>query len=217
MQNVVFQSDLMFGVETSVAASRPKLGFIDGTNDRWYYFVCLAIVVCVAGVLAAVARGQLGMLLRGLAEAPTMLATNGLNVHTTKLLVFCASSFLAALGGGMMVTQYGSVSGQSFGPVQSLVLIAVLGMCGRSLIRSPILAALLFSVLPGYVRDFDTNRQLVLFGVAAATAALLLANREALRAGIAHAARVSRDRRRHGPVVARRRPSTLAAHGGIRP
>lgn len=212
MQNVVFQSDLMFGAQTHVQATRPVLGPIDGTSDRWLYAICVAIAAVAILSLRVIQRGQLGRLLRAMAESPTMLSTNGLDVGTTKLIVFCISSFLAAIGGGLMVTQFGSVAGQTFGSIQSLVLIAVLGMCGTNLLRSPILAALLIAVIPGYVDGFDANRQLLLFGLAAVVAALLLANREALHGWINRAATSSADRRLHGPIGARNRvPATATA------
>src|SRR5207244_4088464 len=111
-------------------------------------------------ILSAVRRGQLGGLLRGMAEAPAVLTTNGLDVNRTKLIVFCISAFFAAIGGGLMVTQYGSVSGQGYGPFQSLVLVAVLAVCGTRLVRSSFIAALAISVLPGYLKQFDANAQL---------------------------------------------------------
>ncbi len=203
MQNVVFQSGFMFGTETAVSTHRPVLGFVDGRSDTWFYFVVLAVAAVVVLSLLAIQRAQLGRLLRAMAESPVMLATSGLDVSTTKVLVFCASSFFAAIGGGLLVTQYGSIAGLAFSPLQSLLLVAVLGICGTALVRSSVLAAVLIAVLPGYVHALDTNTQQFVFGVAAVVAGLALANRPALAAWFARSAAETEDRVQRGPIPER--------------
>jgi ribose/xylose/arabinose/galactoside ABC-type transport system permease subunit len=138
-----------------------------------------------------------------MAESPVMLATSGLDVSTTKVLVFCASAFFAAIGGGLLVTQYGSIAGLAFSPLQSLLLVAVLGICGTALVRSSVLAAVLIAVLPGYVHALDTNTQQFVFGLAAVVAGLALANRPALAAWFARSAAETEDRVERGPISER--------------
>ncbi len=205
MRNVAFQSGLMFGTETSVAVPRPVFGIVEARDDRWLYVVALTVAVAVFATLLAIQRGQLGRLLRAMAESPTLLATNGLEVSMTKVLVFGISAFFAGIGGGLLVTQFGAVSGQAFGPLDSLVLVAVLGICGTRLLRSSVLAALLIAVVPGYVRALDPTMSTFLFGVAAIVAGLALANRPALTGWLARSAEATEDRVGRGPVAERLR------------
>jgi branched-subunit amino acid ABC-type transport system permease component len=203
MQNVMYPSSLMFGIQLDVRVPRPAVGPFDASDGRTLYFMMLATVVaCVAGILAF-QRGRFGRLLGGLAESPTMLTTHGLSTTTARLIVFCASAFFAGIGGALAVTQTGAASGVTFGPVQSLFYLAVLGVSGTRRLRSPVLAALLFSVLPGYATGFGSNRQLLGFGSVAVVASLALARREAVGAWIRSAALRSDVRRGHGPVVGR--------------
>src|SRR5262249_20392687 len=65
----------------------------------------------------------------------------------------------------------------AYGPIQSLVFLAVLAICGTRLLRSSILAAGLLAVLPGYASGFDVDRQLLGFGVIAGVAGGLLSPR----------------------------------------
>jgi ABC-type branched-subunit amino acid transport system permease subunit len=203
MQDVIYPTGSMFGKKVYVAVGRPRLGPIHGASDRTFYFVALLIAVVVGVVLTGVRRGQLGRLLRAMAETPTMLATNGLSVNLTKVIVFALSAALAGVGGGLVVTQFGQVSGDPFGPVQSLVLVAVLGICGTRLIGSAVIAAILFSLLPGYVTSFNTDRQLLLFGIAAVIGGLVLASRRPIADRIEQLGVESESRRRHGPIAAR--------------
>lgn len=204
MQNVVFPTGAMFGASANATASRPTIGFVHGADDRWFYFVALAIASVVAVALVAIQRGQLGRFLRAVAENPTLLVTNGLSVNMTKLLVFCLSAFFAAIGGGLLVTQFGAVSGEGFGPLQSLILVAVLGICGTALLRSSMIAATLMVIVPGYVSSFGQDGQLLLFGLAAVVAGLALGNRSVIAEWFAGAGAESGERLAHGPVTSRR-------------
>lgn len=179
MQSVIYQTDLMFGATLFATGTRPSFGPIS-PSDSSFYYVCLAVAIGIALLVVAIARTGLGLFLRALAGSPTMLATHGLGVNVTRLLVFCISAFVAALGGGLFVSQSGTVSGVTFGPLQSMVLVAVLAMCGTSTLRSPVLAAALFAVLPAYVSGFTIDQQLLVFGLAAIVAAIILARRRGI-------------------------------------
>ena len=74
----------------------------------------------------------------------------------------------------------GPVLVRLYGPVSSLLYIAVLAMCGTRLLRSSILAAALLSVVPGYLTSFDTSRQMFAFGVIAVAATIVIAKREVI-------------------------------------
>ncbi len=217
MQNVVYPSGLMFGTQLTVQVPRPELGPIDASDDRTLYFVMLAVAATLVAAVLGLQRGRYGRLLRALAESSTMLSTHGLSTNVIRLLAFCTSAFFAALGGALAVTQTGAASGITFGPIQSLFYVAVLGVCGTSKLRSPILAALAFSVLPGYVTTLGFNRQLLLFGTVAVIGSLALAGRGALADAIAAAAERSNRRRGRGPVVAEwRRAAADPVRGEVR-
>ena len=204
MQNVMYPSSLMFGIQLDVRVPRPVFGPFDTSDGRTLYFVMLiTVVACVAGILAF-QRGRFGRLLGALAESPTMLSTHGLSTTTARLIVFCASAFFAGIGGALAVTQTGAASGITFGPVQSLFYVAVLGVSGTRRLRSPIIAALLFSVLPGYATGFGSNRQLLAFGSVAVIAAIGLARRNELHDWVSSSAARSEFRRGRGPAISSR-------------
>ena len=211
MQNVVFPTGFMFGRGLSVTAPRPQLGFIDSRSDTWLYYFVLLTTALARGAIALIARGRLGRVLRVMAETPTMLTTHGLNVNNSRLIVFCISAFFAAIGGALAVTQTGSASGVGYGPVQSLLLIAVLAICGTNLLRSAILAGALITLVPGYIDAFGTDQQALGFGTVAMLAAFGLARRGRTATWLAMAARTSAGRLRSGPVPARMASTAHAA------
>jgi branched-subunit amino acid ABC-type transport system permease component len=189
MQDVFYPTSIMFGSRLSVSVPRPHLGFFKGANDKHFYYVVLLLAASCLAVMALVARSRLGRLLRAMAETPTMLATHGLGVHMTRLIVFCISAFFAGSAGALVVTQFGAASGVGYGPIQSLIFLAVLAICGTRLIRSSVLAAALFVVVPGYLTTFNVDRQTFAFGLVAVAAGIAIANRGALTAFAAQATR----------------------------
>ena len=213
MQNVVFDTGPMFGKGIYVAVVRPHLGHAAATDKQLYYtFLIVAAIVCAA--LVTLNRSRLGRLLRGLSETPTMLATQGLGVNSLRLIGFCLSAFFAGIAGAMLVSQTGSASGVGYGPLQSLLLLAVLGLSGTRLIRSALVAALLYAVFPAYITSLTADLQPVAFGLAAIVAAVIIAKMEWSRRWFGAAAGASADRLRRGPAsdrVRRTRLSNMAA------
>lgn len=205
MQNIVYPTFVMFESKLFVEGTRPDLGPFDGANDKHFYFLVLFLTgVCVA-TMVAINRSRLGRLLRSMTETPTMLSTHGLGVNMTRLIVFCISAFFAGSAGALSVSQFGAASGAGFGLTQSLTFLAVLAICGTRLVRSSILAAGLFAVAPVYISGFDVNRQLLVFGVLAVGASVVIAKSSTLLAWLASATAprpgrfAPRSRRQSGP------------------
>lgn len=165
----LYGKSLMFG-GGGVSAGRPAL--LD--SDRGYYYAMLLVLGLAIGVVVLVERTRLGRLLRGLADSPTALTTHGSNVNITRVIVFCISAGLAGVGGGLFASLSGTVNGDSFPYLNSLVLLAVLAISGRATVPSAFVAVLLFQVVPGYVSDPTFSSYLQLgFGAAAVGAAVL--------------------------------------------
>ena len=184
MQQVMYPSGWMFGFTLQASAPRPHLGSLDGTNDTTFYYIVLVIVALSVTAIIALCRSRLGRLLRAMAETPTMLATHGVSVSTSRLLVFSISAFFAGIAGGLQVSQFGTVSSLNYVPLQSLLFLAVLAIFGTRLLRSSILAAASIAVIPRYAAEIsalaflnDTDRQMLTFGAVAILAGVLTARR----------------------------------------
>ena len=182
MQYVFYPTSFMFTRSLTVATTRHLLGPFNGRNDTQFFYLVLVIAAVALAAVYVVIRTRLGRVLRAMAETPTMLVTNGLNVNASKLIVFSMSAFLAAISGALAVTQYGSSSVVQYGPLESLLLLAVLAICGTQVLRGSVLAATLFGILPGYLSGFGTNQQTFAFGALALVASLILGKRESISA-----------------------------------
>ncbi len=205
LQNLIYPTFLMFGQSDLVAIPRPQLFGINAQSDRAYYFVALVVAALCAGAVIGVRRSRLGRLLRGMSDSPLALEAHGTNTRLTRLYVFGAAAGLAAVGGVLIggVTQSaGGTPTGPFGYFNSVVILAVLAICGSQPILSPVIAAFLFEVIKVY-RPFSnawfSKYEGVFFGLGALAVAVVPGMRLAF-AGRRLAAREGRS-----PVASRTR------------
>jgi branched-subunit amino acid ABC-type transport system permease component len=209
VERMVFGTGLMFGKTGNRVSPRPDFG-VDLTSDKAFYFVCLAVVVVGCAAIVVIHRSRLGVLLRAMADSPVALATHGLSVNITRVLVFCISAFIAGVAGALFASFSGTISGIGFGAFASLTWLTVLAIAGPGQLSAAVLAALLLAVVPAYADSATyTKLQPVLFGAAALGAAL--AQGGLARAWFDRATDRSNYRRRSSPVADRGTADLVAA------
>ncbi len=150
---------------------RPDFFALDTSDTRYFYFL-LALAVGALALVSVIERARLGRLLRGLSDEPTALSTLGTNINITRVLVFVISGAMAGVAGATYSSLYGYTSPDTFPFLQSLVVVAVLVICGRSTIVCATLGPILVYVLPVYIND---QRGYYLVQVAFGVAAIFVA------------------------------------------
>ncbi|HEY3737872.1 MAG TPA: branched-chain amino acid ABC transporter permease, partial [Jatrophihabitans sp.] len=169
VEQILYRQPWLFANSAGVHANRPPAF----QSDSGYYYFVLGIAVVLSALVAALERARLGRLLRALGDSPRALAMHGTNINVLRLIVFCVASFLAAVSGALYVPLFGSVNGDSFPSFTSLVLLALLAICGRNVVLAAIVAGLAYVVAPGYLNSSTlVNALPMIFGVSAIVAAL---------------------------------------------
>ncbi|MDQ2649092.1 MAG: ABC transporter permease [Actinomycetota bacterium] len=211
LERFVFSTFLMFGALGDRTGARPDVfGF---AGERGFFYLCAGMAVVSVALAVVVGRSRLGRLLRGLADSPVGLVTHGADVNITRVIVFCISSFLAGVAGVLLLCLTGTAraGGTTFGFFQSLFLLAVLAISGRSIVVAPVIAALLLAVAPAYSTDPNLGAyQALLFGTAAVVAAV---GGPAFGDYVRRAGPAARWRLRASPVTDRGRPAELLPEG----
>nr|WP_235433549.1 branched-chain amino acid ABC transporter ATP-binding protein/permease [Protofrankia coriariae] len=174
LQYMFYAQDYMFGpTGAGLDQPRPHLSWLEIDDDRGYYFLVLAMTVIAAGVLAVLDRGRLGRLLRGLGDSPTALETSGVTVSVTRVLVFCVSAFMAAVGGALGAVAQSTVSADSYHPLLSLTYFALIVIVLGGNPWYALTAAGALVLVPSYSSGENTATILQLvFGLAAIAAAV---------------------------------------------
>ncbi|MFP5218466.1 MAG: ABC transporter permease [Actinomycetes bacterium] len=146
MDDVFFKN--VFGEGGSLAVERMRLPLVPTTSDS-AFFVLTAVVfaACAVGVLA-VRRGRYGRQLTALNDSPAACATLGLNVNTTKLVVFTVSAGLAGLSGALFGGLRGSVGPGDFAALGSLLLLLTLRIGGVNTATGALVGAFFVAIAP---------------------------------------------------------------------
>jgi ABC-type branched-subunit amino acid transport system permease subunit len=205
LQNLIYPTFLMFGQSDFVSIPRPQLLGINATSDRAYYFLALVVAGLCAFAVIGLRRSRLGRLLRGMSDSPLALEAHGANTRLTRLYVFGTAAGLAAVGGVLIAGVTQSAGGTPTGPFgyfNSVVLLAVLAICGSQPIASPVIAAFLYEVIKIY-RPFSNAWFSKYEGVFFGLGALAVAVAPGMRLSFAGRRTAARDGR--SPVANRAR------------
>lgn len=169
VSQMFYTSSWMFGeLGLGLTMPRPHAGSLGLDSDKHFYYLCLVITVLTALFIVLLNRSRLGRLLRGMADSPLALATNGASVNVTRVLVFCISAFIAAIAGALGGMSQLTVTGDSYQPIVSLTYLALIVITAGGEPWYAVFAGLGLAVIPSYITSSDTNNYLqILFGVAA--------------------------------------------------
>ena len=145
-ERLLYPSSLVFGGERAqVPRPAPFVG------DRPFFYLTMAVVIVGVVAIEWLRAGQLGLLQRALADSPAAVTGIGVSPIVSRVLVFAASSFFAAVAGGLLGSISQTVSPSSFTFADSLVWLAVLVTAGPATFGGAVLAALLLSQSPALI------------------------------------------------------------------
>jgi len=148
VQRLVFPQTWMY---KTFAGSRKVPTPFDSSSLTVRYYIVLAMFVAAAAVVTVIGASRLGRMLRGIGGSQTAVSTLGLSTSVTKIIVFCVSAMIAALGGVMYGMVFTNVDGGTppFQPYNSFVLLAVLVIAP---FREPLYAVVagIAAVIPGF-------------------------------------------------------------------
>jgi ABC-type branched-subunit amino acid transport system ATPase component/branched-subunit amino acid ABC-type transport system permease component len=182
LQYMFYTQGYMFGATgNGLDEPMPAVSWLGSGSDKDFYFLVLALTVVAVGVLVVLDRGRLGRLLRGLADSATALETSGATVNVTRVLVFCLSAFMAAVGGALSAVAQSTVAADSYPPLLSLTYFALVIIVLGGNPWYALMAAGALILIPSYVSggDVATILQLV-FGASAVAVAILPASATAV-------------------------------------
>ncbi len=123
MENLFYTENWMFG-PTTEGIPTPRPSFMGG--DHGFYYVILLFTLGTVALIMFIHEGRLGRILRAMSDSPLALETHGTTVNVARVLVFCISSFLAAISGALGASLFHFAVGSDFDSFSSLTLVALI-------------------------------------------------------------------------------------------
>jgi branched-chain amino acid transport system permease protein len=146
---------------------------IDGTT-AWYYFSLAGLLLTVA-VCAIVLRSWIGRCFAAIRLNEDLAQTLGIDIFRYKLLSFMIANVLAALAGSFYAFYIGYIEPGYLSIAQSLDIIAMVLVGGRSSIIGPIVGAFVLTGLP-HVIELSAEVRVILYGLILILTILLMPN-----------------------------------------
>jgi branched-chain amino acid transport system permease protein len=140
MDKLVFASNSITGGLTGLTLTAAKIGPWRFSSPTSQFYLCLTALT-LAGLGAFWLRqGPIGRRLQMVRDSPDATVTLGASLTATKLAVFAACSAVAAIGGALLAMTQQTVVPDNFSFNQSLELLLVVVIGGRSLISGAVIA-----------------------------------------------------------------------------
>jgi ABC-type branched-subunit amino acid transport system ATPase component/branched-subunit amino acid ABC-type transport system permease component len=134
----------------------PKLGELDFSYGRTFYYLCLVLLIVAAALMARIRRTGLGRSMIASCENERAATAATISAARMKLVAFTIAGAMAALAGCLFITLRVQLTpGATFTPEGSLRLVAVAIVGGLGSIAGPILGALFVRGIPAAFGDSD--------------------------------------------------------------
>jgi branched-chain amino acid transport system permease protein len=135
------------------------------TGLQLYYFVFLAFAILSVIGVYRLQHSRLGRAWQALREDEIAAKAMGINVRNIKLAAFAFGALTGGLAGGLFAAMQGFVSPESFGLLESVMVLAMVVLGGMGHIPGVILGAVLLAAMPEVIRyAADENVQQKIFG-----------------------------------------------------
>jgi branched-chain amino acid transport system permease protein len=151
--NVMQRFDWVGGGVVPEAAPRPTIGTIDlDQSDKWFFVLCLVVLVIMSLVVIAVRNGTTGRYLDALRGSETAAASIGISATRARITVFALSAGIAGVGGGLLAMYERATNyDPNFVYVQGLIWVVLVVSLSSRTVEGAIQAAAGFLVFQAVI------------------------------------------------------------------
>ncbi len=132
------------------------------SNAHLYYYLFLAFVLALIFVAMRLQDSRIGRAWAAIREDEVAASAMGIDTRNVKLLAFAMGATFGGLAGGLFSAFQGFISPESFGLMESIMILCMIVLGGMGHIPGVILGAVLLTVLPEALRYVgDWQRALI--------------------------------------------------------
>ena len=131
---------------------------------QMYYYLFLLLVVAIVFFSIRLQNSRIGRAWVAIREDEIAAKAMGINTRNVKLLAFAMGASFGGVSGAMFATFQGFVSPESFGLLESTVVLAMVVLGGMGHIPGVILGGALLAAIPEVLRQVVVPLQQAVFG-----------------------------------------------------
>ncbi len=148
-----------------VSFGKPAVIFgLDVSVVQLYYYLFLFLVVIIVFFCIRLQNSRIGRAWVAIREDEIAAKAMGINTRNIKLLAFAMGASFGGVSGAMFSSFQGFVSPESFGLLESIVVLAMVVLGGMGHIPGVILGGVLLAAFPEVLRHIVVPIQQTLFG-----------------------------------------------------
>lgn len=132
-------------------------GFTGIPRIMSFTYVFFAMVACVA-FLMLLSRSRHGRAIISIRENEIAAESVGINSTRYKVIGLAISALIGGIGGGLFTFQMGFLQPTLFGFMRSVDILVIVVLGGMGSITGSVIAAIVFTILPEALRDFNEYR-----------------------------------------------------------
>lgn len=129
-----------------------------------YYYLFMVLVILIIIVCYRLEDSRIGRAWVAIREDEIAAKAMGINTRNIKLLAFAMGASFGGVAGGLFAGFQGFVSPESFGLLESIMVLAMVVLGGMGNIAGVVLGALLVTILPEVLRHTAGPMQMKMFG-----------------------------------------------------
>ena len=129
-----------------------------------YYYVLLILLFMTIVICVRLEKSRIGRAWSAIREDELAAQAMGINTRNVKLLAFALGAMFGGIAGGLFASLQGFVSPESFGLLESIMVLCMVVLGGMGHVYGVLLGALLLTVLPEILRSTASPIQHTLFG-----------------------------------------------------
>jgi branched-chain amino acid transport system permease protein len=128
----------------------------------YYLFLFLSVLVVIMGT--RLQHSRIGRAWVALREDDVAAASMGINIRNIKLLAFALGALSGGMAGGLFASFQGFISPESFGLMESIMILAMVVLGGMGHIPGVVFGAVVLTIVPEMLRDTIGPLQMDVFG-----------------------------------------------------
>ncbi len=134
------------------------------TGPMKYYYPLMLLTLAIIVLNLRLQNSRIGRAWEAVREDEIAARAMGINTRNIKLLAFAMGASFAGLAGGLFASMQGFISPESFGLLESIMVLSMVVLGGMGNIPGVILGAVLLTGLPEVIRFTVVPAQQAIFG-----------------------------------------------------